>query len=350
MRKSGMVLTAIAMAAAAPALAQPKDLQAKPGKEYKHKATGLKIAAALAGLERATVTAFGSAETDIGANYWSADGADNVTVFLYRNVSGSVPVWFDRGRATILLMPEKYRNPQSLGIRAFTPRGQDRATGLMEIFRTESQFQSTGVILFPVNGFYAKIRASSKSRDGAGLEQLMLSAVNAVDWRSRRTEAAAAPVKDCAAKLPDRSPAKLATMNSQDRMMSALIGGVIAQADAIKSTPSAITYCRETGPQTIPYGIYRPDASNERYMMAIRDAGRAIYVGSSDLTQILSEMKTAARYSISLVDMERTATFGDFQSLPLPDQALEMVEKTAPLSVASTWGDKKRDLTINTSD
>ena len=342
MRKLGMLLAAILMAAAAPAMAQPRDLKAKPGKVHKHKATGVKLAPALAGLERTGVTAFAGSETDIGANYWSADGSENITVFLYRNVSGSVPVWFDRARTTIALMNEKYRNSRSLGTRLFTPRGQDRATGLMEMFTAEGEFQSTGLMVFPVNGFYAKIRASSKSRDAAGLEQMMLAGINAIDWSSRIKEAAAAPVKDCATKLPDRGPAKLASTTSQDRMMSALIGGVIAQASALKTSPATVSFCREPGTPSVVYGIYRPDGSAERYMMALRDAGRAIIVGSSDLTQILSELKTAPRFSTSLVDLERTETFGDFQTLPLPDQALEMIQKTAPLSAASTWGDKKR--------
>lgn len=347
MRKIGMLLAAISMAAAVPAMAQTRDLQVKPGKQYKHKATGVKLAPTLAGLSRTAVTAFAGTDTDIGANYWSADGSENITVFLYRNVSGSVPVWFDRARISVLLMPEKYRNARSLGTRVFTPRGQDQATGLIEVFTTDSEFRSTGVILFPVNGFYVKIRASSKSRDAAGLEQFLLSGVNTIDWSSPQKEMAAAPVTDCPATLANRSPAKLAATNNKDRMMSALLGGIVAQAGALKTTRATITFCREPGPSSIPFGIYRPDAANERYMMALRDAGRAIIVGSSDLTQILSELKAAPRFSIGLVDLERTETFGDFQSLPLPDQAMEMIQKTAPLSVASTWGDKKRALTIN---
>lgn len=346
MRKLGMILAAISTAATVPAMAQPKDLQVKAGKPYKHKATGVKLAPALAGLERTAVTSFVGSETDIAANYWSANGTDNITVFVYRNVSGSVPVWFDRARTTVLLMPEKYQNARSLGIRAFTPRGQKQATGLIEVFTTESDFRSTGVILFPVNGFYVKIRASSKSRDAAGLEQLLLSGVNTIDWSSRQNEMAAVPMTDCVATLPNRNPAQLAPTNDKDRMMSALLGGVIAQAGAMKTTPARMTFCREPGTPTLPYGLYRPDASADRYMIALRDAGRAVIVGNSDFAQILSEMKTAPRVSISLVDMERTETFGDFESLPLPDQVMEMVAKTAPLSAASTWGDKKRNLTI----
>ena len=350
MRIFGLLLAAALVAHTSTAIAQPGDLQAKAGKDWKHKATGVKLPAMLAGLQRDNVSAFGGAETDVGANYWSADRSDNITVFLYRNVSANAPVWFDRARSLILLHSTKYVNPRSLGIRAYTPRGQKAASGLMEIFATESQYRSTGVILFPVNGFYAKIRVSSKARDAAGLEQLILAATNTIDWTSRQKDFAAAPVHDCASPLPQRGPAKLATVSSEDRMMSALIGGVVAQAGAIKAAPSSIAYCREPGPLKIPFGLYRADGSNERFLMALLDSGRAIAVGSSDLTQILSELKTAPRISVTQIGLEKTSTFGDFETLPLPEQALEMIEKTQPLSVAETWGGKKRDIKINTAE
>lgn len=359
MRFYTLLLAAASVVLAPPAFAQATDLQAKRGKDWKHKATGVKLTATLAGLERDSVAGFGglsgdnvsasdAAQTDVGANYWSADRSDNITVFLYRNVSGNAPVWFDRARSLILLHSTKYVNPRSLGIRSFTPRGQAAASGLIEVFATEGQYRSTGVILFPINGFYAKIRVSSKSRDAASLEQLILAAANTIDWTSRQNEFAAVPVQDCASPLPQRGPAKLATVSSEDRMMSALIGGVVAQAGTIKDAPSLLVYCREPGPLKIPYGLYRADSSTERYLMALLDSGRAVAIGSSDLTQILSELKTAPRISITHIGLEKTSTYGDFETLPLPEQALEMVEKTRPLSVAETWGGKKRDITINT--
>lgn len=338
------------------AMAVPADIQVASGNEWKHVPTGLKLPAQLAGsLERQKVTAIAGPETDVGANYWSADGADNVTIYLYRNVSGSVPVWFDRARNLIQLLPEKYPNPKSLGIRPFTPRGQQVASGLFELFTTDSKFRATGVMLLPVNGFYAKIRASSSTRGPGELEQLMQAAVNGIDWSSRAKEVAAVPVADCPTPLPARSPAKLAKLNQQDQMMAALLGGVVAQAATIEDDKEVskeavqVSYCREPGPLQIPYGIYRPAGSADRYMMAIFDAGRAIVVGSSDILQILAEMKKPARVSVSYVEMERTSTFGDFKTLPLPEQALEHVQKSAPISIASTWGDK-REVSINSGN
>lgn len=348
MRSSALCLTAISMAAAAPLAAQPTDVPVKAGKEWKHKATGIRLPPTLAGLARDSMSTFGNPETDVWVNYWSADRADNVTVFLYRNVNGNAPLWFDRARSLITLLPQKYRNPRSSGIRAFTPRGQRNASGLMEVLATDSDYRSTGLILFPVNGFYAKIRASSSSRDPAAIEHLMLAAANAIDWSSRQVEAVAVPILDCPAPLPRRQPAKLAATSKDDRMMSALIGGLMAQVATTKAVPANIIYCREPGQAQIPYGLYRANSSNAAYTMALLDAGRSVAVGESGVTQIMTN--ATPRISVTFIDLDKTATFGDFASLPLPEQVVEMIEKTRPLSVATTWGDKRRDVSINAQE
>lgn len=351
MRIAGLVFAA-ALLGSLPhaASAQPTDLKAQAGKDWKHKPTGVKLPAQLAGLQRQSVKGLAGPETDVVGDYWSADGSETVTIFLFRNVSGSVPVWFDRARSLILLLPQKYPDPRSLGIRSLTLRGQQPVTGLMEIFATSGKYRSTGLMVLPVNGFYAKIRASSVARDAAGLEQLMLAAVNSIDWRSRQKEVAATPIADCPTALPARPPAKVAALNKDDQMTSALIGALVAGVGSTAAATTSITYCREPGPTQISYGIYRPEASTDRYMMALLDAGRAILVGSSDLSAILSELKTAPRVSVSHVELDRTVVYGDFESLPLPEQVVEMVEKTNPLSVSHTWGKKDKNITIISGD
>ena len=329
------------------AFAQPTDLNAPPNKEWRHKPTKVRLPPTLLNLQRQKVVSFGGNDTDVAGDYWSADGSETVTIYLYRNVDGNVPVWFDRARTIINLVPEKYGTPISTGARPFTPRGQRATAGLMEIFTVSGKdFRSTGVMVLPVNGFYAKVRASSNTRDAAGLEQLMLAAVNAMNWTSGWQEVAAAPVADCPSPLPPRAPAKMAAASSDDEMMSALIGGLVSQSvslDAKKAVP--IAYCRERSPAQIPYGVYRPVGSANGFLLALVDSGRTISVGSSLITQILAEQKKPNRVSVSHVEMEATSTFPDFETLPLPGQAFQLVQNGNPLSVASTWGDK-RDVQI----
>ena len=75
--------------------------------------------------------------------------------------------------------------------------------------------------------------------------------------------------------------------------------------------------------------------------MALLDSGRAISVGESLMAQIFADMNKPKRVSVSHLGLESTATFADFETLPLPDQALQLVQTSNPLSVASTWGDKR---------
>ena len=348
---SRFIIGAILLGIAAPAIAQPTDLRAAPNKEWRHKPTKVSLPHSLLNLQRQKIVSFGGSNTDVAGDYWSDDGLDTITIYLYRDVSGSVPVWCDRARTIITLVPEKYGTPTSSGPRPFTPRGQQAATGLMEIFTVSGkEFRSTGIMLLPVNGFYAKIRASSKTRDAVALEQLMLSAVNAMKWTSSWRQAAATPVADCGSPLAARPQAKLAATSTDDRMMSALLGGALAQAVTIDSKKSvSATYCRERGAPQIPYGVYRPAGSADSFLLALVDSGRAISVGNSAIVQILAEQNKSSRISVSHVELEGTSTYAEFETLPLPDQVLQLVETTSPLSVASTWGDKK-ELQIRASE
>lgn len=349
MRNFCLLLAGLTVAFASPVLAQPSAVDVPAKEQWKHKATGVKFPPALAGLKRDRITAYVANELDVSANYTTTDGSDQLTIFLYRNVSGNTPLWFDRASRILQLLPDKYTNPRSLGIRPFTPRGQSIASGLMETFAVEGPSRSTAVIVFPINGFYAKVRATSETRDAGSLEQLLLSAANSLDWSSRQQEVAAKVIHDCADPLPEREPANVVETNSDDRMIPALIGGVVAQTGPVQSRAEATEYCREPGRSQIAYGIYRPGGASERYLMALLDAGRAIAVGSLELAQILSELNTSPRVSVTLIELDRTATFGGFESLPLPEQAVAMVESSSPLSVASTWG-RDRQISITTED
>jgi hypothetical protein len=88
-------------------------------------------------------------------------------------------------------------------------------------------------------------------------------------------------------------------------------------------------------------------------MLAMGDGGTAIYAGRNDLLALVEEAnskegtKTSAKYTVTYSEFDRTGTYGDFEGLPLPEQALEEVQSGSPASVATTWG-KNRDISIGT--
>lgn len=316
-------------------------IPAKANKTWGHKPTGLALPAQLAGLQRARLIWFSAPEVDVAGEYFSADGSDNLTVYLFRNTSGSVPVWFDRARFAVMVRRDRFGEVTPTGIRPFTPRGQASTTGLMGTYRTSGEHRSTGLAVLPLNGFYAKVRASSSKRDLPGLEALMMQVLNSFNWASRVPEPVAAAVAECTSPLPAGATARPLAATEQDRMMAGILGGLAAQVQNGKQAQPAApqTFCQEPGQQQPAFGVYRPGASLERFTMAVGDGGRAVTVGRNGLAELVATEKSKAqRYSVSLVHLDKTETYGDFDALPSPAQVAEMIGRSRPVSVAGTWG------------
>lgn len=348
MRLSPFVLSALlALAAPAAATAQTP-IAAKADKNWAHRPTGVTLPAQLAGLQRQRLIWFSAPEVDVAGEWFSADGSDNVTVYLFRNVSGSVPVWFDRARYAVVNRRDRFGEVAPTGIRAFNPRGQRLATGLMESYRTSGSFRSTALAVLPINGFYAKVRASSSSRDLPSLEALMMQVLNSFNWSSRAQEPTAVAVEDCPSPLAAGKPARPLAASQEDRMMAGLLGGLVAQVgNNGRRKPSAPQkFCREPG-QATAFGTYRPDGSSDHFTMAVGDGGRSVLVGRNELAGLISTDKNRPlRYSVSLVHLDKTETYGDFDALPTPAQAAEIIGSSRPVSVAGTWGKQDKQVQI----
>ena len=346
MRILPLILAAASALASTVAAAQPTSIAHEADKPWLHAPTGLSFPAEVGGLQRTGVRRFSAPDVDVAAIYGNADESEAITLYLYRNTSGDVPVWFDRARVAILARRQLYGEITPTGVRAFVPHGQDRASGLMESYRTTGPYSSTMLAVLPVKGFYAKVRASSASKDSAALEVLVREILDGIAWTSDRQHALAAAVADCPAPLPTGKPAKQIAASREDRMMSAILGGLVAQVPANpKAEPAAPppTFCREPGPAQMTMGIYRPNASTERYTIAVGDAGQAVVVGRNELAEIAAKSRQP-RYSVSVVRLHETASFADFSALPSPEQVIQMVGSSRPTSVATTWGQQR---TIN---
>ena len=254
-----------------------------------------------------------------------------------------------------LNLPDKFGTATSTGVRPITPRGQKVASGLIDSFTVTKGPKTTGLIVFPFNGFYVKIRASSGTRDIPALETLMMEAVNSIDWSSKTLVTAAEPMADCPQPLATRPAAKRVEGDDMSGIMSALLGGAAAQVVANKSKDAkpapAPNYCREPGSANSGSTLYRANGDPDRYMLAMGDGGTAIYAGRNDLLALVEGSnakegaKTSAKYTLTYSQLDRTGTYGDFEGLPLPEQAIEEVRNGSPSSVATTWG-KKRDISI----
>lgn len=95
-----------------------------------------------------------------------------------------------------------------------------------------------------------------------------------------------------------------------------------SQQPKVVKTP---TYCRDraTGSQ---YGVYRADEETAGYVLALADAGRFIRVGEA------LSIDGRKRFSVTYHELDRTMVYDNFNALPAPQQAFELVSIGRALS------------------
>jgi hypothetical protein len=149
---------------------------------------------------------------------------------------------------------------------------------------------------------------------------------------------------DCPSALPQGQAAQQLVATQDERMMSGILGGLIAQVNnSPAERPAALPqpFCREPGTAGLPMSVYRAGASTNSYFIAMGDGGQGLFVSRNELAELAGERKQP-RFGVSLVNLTSTAVFPDFNALPTPDQALELVGSSQPLAVSTTWGKKRQ--------
>jgi len=354
MRIAGLAAVALlAASVGSTTIAAPREISVKSSESYKHKETKLALPPSLGGLPRHRVAELEAVALDVLIDYRSADGADVTTIFLYRNAAGDVPMWFDRATKLIEGSTDKYGSVKAATAPvAFVPPGQGSASGLRVAYAaTNSSYASTAVAILPLGDYYLKLRLSSGSLTPAQLDARLTETLAAIDWpRKIAASSVAIPIQDCEAALTFTGDAKPAPNDGAAALMSALMPSLahgLARSGAGTATP--VRYCRD--PKVVDLaGLYRPNGDKERYLIALADSGRALQVGKNDLSSLLGagEGKQATpRYSVDLILLAENQGFGDFLSLPTPEQVMTLIETASPTYRTSTVG-KKNNITINT--
>lgn len=117
-----------------PAAADVTPIKIARDKPFKHKPSGIVIAESAAGIPRVSVAQFDDKQLDLILDFRSPDQAEITTLYVFRNVTGDVPLWFDRIQRTMEvstnLGPVKLAIPPA----AFAPAGQSNARGLRAVY------------------------------------------------------------------------------------------------------------------------------------------------------------------------------------------------------------------------
>lgn len=299
--------------------AEPRTLAVPATETWRHAATGMSLPAQVSGLTRSSIRDNTNAELDVYATYANRDEGVFALVYLYRTMTPSVPLWFDRALATIML-PQQGAAPPVVA--PFTRPGASAATGLRTVTTDPNpRLTSTTLAIAPLGpNWLVKIRLGTNRLDPAALDQRLSAFIAALPWPAEaRTAYAAIPILPCATPLRLR-PAQVVAHRTEDSLIDSVAGSMSLDQEA-----SPPTYCREPG-ATIERGVYRPDGATDAYVIALNDAGIAVDVGQmTDVSDLLGEGRGRPRFGVTVLDRASFSAYPSFNRLPPPDQVLETV-------------------------
>ncbi|HYG47187.1 MAG TPA: hypothetical protein VD846_04510 [Allosphingosinicella sp.] len=344
------MMLCIGAAQAQPQGPRPIELSAKAA--FNHRHSKVQLPPVLAGLPRTKAMELEPDQLDTISEYATSDLSESYTVYIYRNVAGGLPVWFDGARRMIERRAE-------LGVATlhsageFVPPGRANASGLLATYGVAgTNYRSSGVALVPVGEWLIKLRASSRSLSPAQLDARMKAALAEIAWPDKMAPAPeAVAVAPCATSLAlsgDAKPVGKDDESGAAMLVGALLGQGGADEKPSDQPPPATRWCRDSI-ELPEAGVYRADERKDGYFLAIADAGRGISVGPSAahlLIQADKEKPGRERYEVRLILLSQTMASTLLDRLPPPAQALAIAKEGRFATSFGTWGEGKGRLTI----
>ncbi len=342
----------VALLAVAPSAAQ-QPLPLDPGKDWKHKHSGIIVPATLAGTPRDRGMTYAPDELDLGLSFVVGDAAESLTVYIFRNTNGAVPVWFSQAQWGIEHRGNFGHPALAVAPVAFVPPGQKNESGLKSIYTPDrGGYRSTGLMLLPVGPWYVKIRASSQTRTPTELGVWMDTALSEIRWPKKIVDGPlATPVADCASPLSFPETAKDAPRDEGAEMVAGLLGAATAQQRAKPTARSAaalstVRWCRDAiiGDNA---ATYRQNDATGWYLLTAGDNGNGIWVGPDPGAKLLAltgkgQSAPAQRFSITLMTAAQDIAFVTQDRLPSPERVLEIVNANRRITSVATWGKKRK--------
>lgn len=352
-----LFIAALAIAAPVTAQQQPPPIKIGANQPYRHKPTGLTVPIMLDGLTRTTANAY-IPEIDEAFGFDNPADTETLTVFVFRNVTGSVPVWFDRVDWVASRRDVYGGVTQSHPALPFAPTGQGTASGLISTYAvSRGPYRSTAIAFMPLGpGWYVSLRYSSKTFDPATLETRLRTVASALGWPGKlEQQPAVVPIENCTTSLAVSATAKPV---GRDKSITGalLFGALLSSADEKtkrkmeKDQPPkpATIWCRDiaasAGLQNA--GVYRPVGTRDRYLIAYQDAGRGVTVEPDTVSALMDKGAAKASWSIVEFDLGDVSIFTPRDGLPEPEAIRKIVASEPYGSKATTWS-KNRNVTIN---
>lgn len=303
-----------------PAALAQQPLPVATGAAWTHIHSGITIPATLDELARMRATSFAEPQLDISQNFGSSDGQQQLTLYIFRNTNGSVPLWFAQAQRAISLRADLKNPVLALPPVAFTPPGRTAGSGLKAVFAPSGVegIRSTGVALFAVGDWYVKLRATSATLAPEELSAWMETALAGISFPRTDPAAAVQPIADCAERLnftPEAADSTLAP--------AALTAGV--QMPAVRMTPARWCFDQVVAGNQ---AVYRPADTRDRYLLARGDNGKAFAV---------QPQVPGGYYSVNFITASQSFRLAAQDRLPSPQRVLTLADGDRPVGVTPTW-------------
>jgi hypothetical protein len=337
------------MVATSSSLAAQTKIQNDPQTEFRHNPSGIVLASSAAGIPRASLVEYDDKQLDFAADFHSADAKEVTTIYIFRKVTGDVPLWFDRIQRTVEAR-DVYANPViAIAPAPFTPAGQANARGLLVVYTPGVlPWKSSGAALTTVGEWFVAVRASSQTLTPEQLQTRLQQTFAALKWPQEKAPAqAAVPIALCSTTIDrpgkDAEPVKDAVGSAMASALTATMTDALVAAGMVK----AVHWCRDSS--KIENGtVYRPQGVMDRFLVAIQDAGRGIWAAPTGLPGVLIGATSNAKQSfmVEMIDMDRHTGLGNFQTLPTVGQAIALSQNGRRTYIARTWGDEKKHIEV----
>jgi hypothetical protein len=295
----------IAFTPAMAAAQTPTDIVFQTGKSWTHPSSGITVPATLAGVPRSSGKIFTAPDLDVSVGFGGKDH-DAINFFIFRDTSGSVPIWLAQSQRAILGRKDIASWAAIVPPTSFTPPGQPANSGLKMVYapQGDDSMTASGIAIFAVNGWYVKMRITSFGKSPAAVSAIMESALHEIRFPAPiRASGAVQPITDC--------PAKLGFGTAADSKAGAavLTTGVARPAPTLR----APRWCRDSVLEG-NRAVYRPVGTNDRYLLAIGDNGN----GASVLPQ-------TGYYSTNFYTADTIFTLVAQDKIPSPHRVIDLI-------------------------
>ncbi|MEM6858552.1 MAG: hypothetical protein AAF559_11830 [Pseudomonadota bacterium] len=233
---------------------------------------------------------FEDQQTNLAAVYYDPKSDDLLSVYIFRPMEPDASIWFDRALYSIGVREDYFGEVvlDGLTLSGFVPRGGAVQSGRYAVLDASGRYKSTSVAIYRAGDWLVKVRISSASLEVQALEKLTIDTLSALPELEDVGSQPAYLVQQCEDPLAFTKSVPLDHPKGDSALAieaSLLAFGEAAglpkpenlkeflEGDALP----AVNYCRD-GERAAQFNIYRPVDTNDRYIVALNDAGNSISV------------------------------------------------------------------------